>query len=241
MWGLIHPLSFHTHALPPPTSAVTACQIRAGRLPLSPPTSFAVPCTNTCTHTSQVYRGGYSASERRQVELELFSGRLLGVAATNALELGVDIGALDVTLHLGFQVWTLAGCGHRRPRRHTAPWLPGVDIGWVWTLAGCGYWLGVDIGGLDVTLHLGFQVGGWLMMLLYVLRLGFHVGCFMDCEIASTSDAWRSKSCKADRTVRVTSKRCTRTFMGWDPIEGSGFHIHTCMPTHCQHRARLHR
>ncbi|CAM6028034.1 unnamed protein product [Sphagnum balticum] len=34
--------------------------------------------------------------------LDLFAGRLRGVAATNALELGVDIGSLDATLHLGF-------------------------------------------------------------------------------------------------------------------------------------------
>ena len=52
----------------------------------------------------QVYRGGYSPAERRSIEAELFSGRLIGVAATNALELGVDVGSLDVTLHLGFQV-----------------------------------------------------------------------------------------------------------------------------------------
>ncbi len=50
-----------------------------------------------------MYRGGYSPEERRKVEAELFSGRLLGAVATNALELGVDVGALDVTLHLGFQ------------------------------------------------------------------------------------------------------------------------------------------
>ena len=42
------------------------------------------------------------AQERREVEQALFKGELLAVAATNALELGVDIGSLDITLHLGF-------------------------------------------------------------------------------------------------------------------------------------------
>ena len=40
--------------------------------------------------------------ERREVEQALFKGELMAVAATNALELGVDIGSLDITLHLGF-------------------------------------------------------------------------------------------------------------------------------------------
>ena len=41
--------------------------------------------------------------ERREIEKALFNGDLLGVAATNALELGVDVGGLDMTMHLGFQ------------------------------------------------------------------------------------------------------------------------------------------
>jgi ATP-dependent helicase YprA (DUF1998 family) len=36
------------------------------------------------------------------VEGALFGGTLMGVAATNALELGIDVGSLDITLHLGF-------------------------------------------------------------------------------------------------------------------------------------------
>ncbi|KAJ3976472.1 P-loop containing nucleoside triphosphate hydrolase protein [Lentinula raphanica] len=55
----------------------------------------------------QAYRGGYSAEERRQIEHDAFTGHLLGLIATNALELGVDIGALDAVLMLGFPV-TLA-------------------------------------------------------------------------------------------------------------------------------------
>ncbi|KIK63733.1 hypothetical protein GYMLUDRAFT_222021 [Collybiopsis luxurians FD-317 M1] len=52
----------------------------------------------------QAYRGGYSAEERRRIEHDAFTGHLLGLIATNALELGVDIGVLDAVLMLGFPV-----------------------------------------------------------------------------------------------------------------------------------------
>lgn len=40
--------------------------------------------------------------DRRKIEADLFEGKLCGVAATNALELGIDVGHIDATLHLGF-------------------------------------------------------------------------------------------------------------------------------------------
>ncbi|VEU36400.1 unnamed protein product [Pseudo-nitzschia multistriata] len=48
------------------------------------------------------YRGGYSKSKRREIEEKLFCNQLLGVVGTSALELGVDIGGVGLTLHCGF-------------------------------------------------------------------------------------------------------------------------------------------
>ncbi len=48
------------------------------------------------------YRGGYLATERRSIERGLRDGEVLGVVATNALELGVDIGGLDVAVLAGY-------------------------------------------------------------------------------------------------------------------------------------------
>ncbi|KAI0185962.1 DEAD/DEAH box helicase-like protein [Xylaria flabelliformis] len=48
------------------------------------------------------YRGGYTPQDRRRIESEMFEGKLLGIIATTALELGVDIGTLDCVITLGF-------------------------------------------------------------------------------------------------------------------------------------------
>ncbi|KAK4204078.1 putative ATP-dependent helicase [Triangularia verruculosa] len=48
------------------------------------------------------YRGGYTAQDRRRIESEMFEGKLLGIVATTALELGVDIGTLDCVITWGF-------------------------------------------------------------------------------------------------------------------------------------------
>ena len=48
------------------------------------------------------YRAGFMPEERRQIEQKMASGELLGVISTSALELGIDIGSLDVCLLVGY-------------------------------------------------------------------------------------------------------------------------------------------
>ena len=70
----------------------------------------------------KAYRAGYLAEQRRQIEQELFEGRLTGVVATNALELGIDVGDLEATILTGYpgtiaSAWQQAGRSGRREGR----------------------------------------------------------------------------------------------------------------------------
>ena len=78
------------------------------------------------------YRGGFLADQRREVEEELFSGRLDGVVATSALELGIDVAGLDAVVLDGFpgtvaSFWQQAGRAGRDNQRASAAVLVAGD------------------------------------------------------------------------------------------------------------------
>ncbi|MCM2674419.1 DEAD/DEAH box helicase [Alkalicoccobacillus plakortidis] len=69
--------------------------------------------------TIRGYRGGYLPKQRREIERGLRKGDIIGVVSTNALELGVDIGQLQVCVMTGYpgsiaSVWQQAGRAGRR-------------------------------------------------------------------------------------------------------------------------------
>jgi DEAD/DEAH box helicase domain-containing protein len=77
------------------------------------------------------YRAGYTPQQRREIEARLAGGELLAVVATNALELGIDVGELDAAICVTFpgtvaslrQMWGRAG----RRQRGLAVYVAGQD------------------------------------------------------------------------------------------------------------------
>jgi DEAD/DEAH box helicase domain-containing protein len=77
------------------------------------------------------YRGGYTPQQRREIEARLAAGELLAVVATDALELGIDVGELDAAICVTFpgtvaslrQMWGRAG----RRRQGLAVYVAGQD------------------------------------------------------------------------------------------------------------------
>lgn len=78
------------------------------------------------------YRAGYAATERRRLEASLKAGETKVLVSTSALELGVDIGELDMVVLLGYPgslsaFWQRAGRAGRGNRRALVVWIPRED------------------------------------------------------------------------------------------------------------------
>lgn len=83
-------------------------------------------------HQVSAYRAGFLPEERRAIEHDLSTGRLIGVISTSALELGINIGALDLCILVGYpgsimSTWQRAGRVGRANRDSAVILLAGED------------------------------------------------------------------------------------------------------------------
>lgn len=83
-------------------------------------------------HRISSYRAGFLPEERREIERKLFSGKMDGVISTSALEMGIDVGGLDLCLLVGYpgtivNTWQRGGRVGRADRPSAIVMLAGND------------------------------------------------------------------------------------------------------------------
>lgn len=110
--------------------AIAFCRSRKGTEIVAAEVTRRLPAA--LASTVRPYRGGYLRTERREIEQELFEGSLRGVVATSALELGIDVGGLDVCILNGFpgtiaSMWQQAGRAGRQSQHSLAALVAGDD------------------------------------------------------------------------------------------------------------------
>ncbi len=110
--------------------AITFCRSRKGTEIVAAEVRRRLPASLSAS--VRPYRGGYLRAERREIEQALFDGSLRGVVATSALELGIDVGGLDVCILNGFpgtiaSMWQQAGRAGRQSQHTLAALVAGDD------------------------------------------------------------------------------------------------------------------